>query len=61
MQSLKFAQLVFGLQYFLTFFYSGMVIYILCHYMLKVYDVIFFILIYTEIKDKRLLESQMRL
>lgn len=44
MQSLEFAQLVFGLtlvQYFLTMFpflHFGVVMYILCHYMLQVCD-----------------------
>ena len=43
-QSLKFAQLVFGLalfQYYLTFLPSldfGMAMYNLCHYMLKYFD-----------------------
>ena len=47
MQSLEFVQLVFGLalvQYFLTMPPSlcfGMVMYILCHYMLEVCDLFF--------------------
>ena len=47
MQSLEFAQLAFGLvvvQYFLTVLPSlcfGMVMYILCHYMLEVCDLLF--------------------
>ena len=46
-QSLEFAQLVFSLalaQYFLTmlpYLDFGMVMYILCHYILEVYDVLF--------------------
>ena len=47
LQSLEFAQLVFGLvlvQYFLTVFPSlhfGMVMYILCHHVLKGRDLLF--------------------
>ena len=47
MQSLEFPQLAFGLavvQYFLTMFQSlcfGMVMYILCHYVLEIYDLLF--------------------
>lgn len=46
MQSLEFAQIVLGLalaQYFclLPFLLCGMVIYILCHYILKVCDLLF--------------------
>ena len=47
-QSLEFAQMVFGLplvQYFLSMLPSlhfGMVLYILCHYMLEVCDLLFY-------------------
>ena len=48
MQSLEFVQLVFSLvllQHFLTvlsFLPLGMVVYILCHYMLELYDLPFY-------------------
>lgn len=47
MQSMEFAQLVFSLvliQYFLTVLLFGMVMYILCHYMLEVCNFLFWFL-----------------
>jgi len=44
MQSLKFAQLLYSLalvQYFLKKLPFGMVMYILCHYILEVCDLLF--------------------
>ena len=63
-QCLEFAPLVFGLAwYFLTMFlflHFGMVMYILCHYMLEVCDLLFHFY-FIGIRDKSLYKSPKRL
>ncbi|EGW10137.1 hypothetical protein I79_024307 [Cricetulus griseus] len=63
MQSLEFTQLIFGLSlipYFLIMFPFGMVMYILCHCILEVCDLLFHFDL-TGVTVKRLHESQKRL